>query len=294
MTANNSTSNNAVFFLFQIWKSILNELIKKRSRRYPAKTITDADYADDIAILAYTPNHAETLLHCLERAAAGIGLHVNAHKTEYMCFNQTGDISTLDRSPLKLVDKFTYLGSSVPSTEKNIDTRHRKAWTAIDKLSIIWKSDPTDKIKRSFFQAAIASILLYGCTTWTLTERLELDDNYTRMLRAILSKSWRQHPTRYQLYRHLPPITKTIQARRTRHAGHCWRSRDELISDVLLWTPTYGRAKAGRLARIYIQQPCEDTECSPEDPPEAMNDREKWRERVRDVRPGGMTWWWWW
>ena len=57
------------------------------------------------------------------------------------------------------------------------------------------------------------------------------------MLRAILNKSWRQHPTRYQLYGHLPPIMKTIQVRQTRHAGHCWRSRDELISDVLLWTP---------------------------------------------------------
>ena len=152
-----------------------------------------------------------------------------------------------------------------------------------------------DKIKRSFFQAAVVSILLYGCTTWTLTKRLEkkLDGNYTRMLRAILNKSWRQHPTRHQLYGHLPPITKTIQVRRTRHAGHCWRSRGELISDVLLWTPTYGRAKAGGPARTYIQQLCEDTGCSPEDLPEAMNDREKWRERVRDIRASGMTWWWW-
>ena len=76
--------------------------------------------------------------------------------------------------------------------------------------------------------------------------------NYTRMLRAILNKSWRQHPTRHQLYGHLPPITKTIQVRQTRHAGHCWRSRDELIRDVLLWTPTHGRSKAGRPARTYI------------------------------------------
>ena len=91
-------------------------------------------------------------------------------------------------------------------------------------------------MKRSFFQAAVVSILLYGCTTWTLTKRLEkkLDGNYTRMLRAILNQSWRQHPTKHHLYGHLPPITKTIQARLTRHAGHCWRSRDELISDVLL------------------------------------------------------------
>ena len=114
------------------------------------------------------------------------------------------------------------------------------------------------------------------------------------MLRAILNKSWRQHPTRHQLYGHLPPITKTIQVRRARHAGHCWRSKDELVSDVLLWTPTYGQAKSGRPARTYIQQLCEDTGCNPEDLPEAMNDREKWREMVKDIRAGGTTWWWWW
>ena len=108
----------------------------------------------------------------------------------------------------------------------------------IDRPSIIWKSYLTDKLKRSFFQAAVVSILLYWCTTWTLTKRLEkkLDGNYTKMLRAILNKSRRQHPTKHQLYGLLPPITKTIQVRRTRHAGHCWRSRDELISDLLLWT----------------------------------------------------------
>ena len=110
-------------------------MTKKRSRRYPAKTITNADYADDIAILANIPNQAETQLHSLERAAESIGLHVNEHKTEYMCFNQTGDISTLDRTSLKPVDKFTYLGNSVSSTEKDIDTRLTKAWTAIDRLS---------------------------------------------------------------------------------------------------------------------------------------------------------------
>ena len=68
------------------------------------------------------------------------------------------------------------------------------------------------------------------------------------------------------------------------YAGHCWRSRDELIRDVLLWIPTQGRAKAGRPARTYIQQLCEDTGCCPEDLPRAMNDREEWRERVRDIR----------
>ena len=99
------------------------KLTKKRSRKHPAKTITDVDYADDIALLANTPNQAEILLHSFEQAAAGIGLHVNVHKTDYMCFNQAGDIATLDGASPKLVDEFTYLGCSVSSTEKDIDTR---------------------------------------------------------------------------------------------------------------------------------------------------------------------------
>ena len=84
----------------------------------------------------------------------------------------------------------------------------------------------------------------------------KLDGNYTRMLRAILNKSWRQRPTKQQLHGHLPPITRTIQVRRTRHVGHCWRSNNELISDILLWTPSHGRAKL-----------CPDTGYSLEDLP---------------------------
>ena len=100
---------------------------------------------DDSASGKYTPPPAETLLHSLEQAAAGIGLYVNADKTEYMCFNQRCDISTLNGSSLKLVDKFTYLGSSVSSTETDMNMQLAKAWTAIDKLS-----DLTNKIKQIF------------------------------------------------------------------------------------------------------------------------------------------------
>ena len=153
---------------------------------------------------------------------------------------------------------FTDLGSSVSSAGTDINTRLAKAWAVIDRLSVIWKSDLTDKMKRSFFQAAVESILLYGYTTWMITKPMEkkLDGNYTRMLQAILNKSWRQNPTKQQLYGHLPPITKTIKIRQTRHAGHHWRS------DVLLWTPSHGRAKAGQPGRTYIQQLCVDTGCS--------------------------------
>ena len=138
------------------------------------------------------------------------------------------------------------------------------------------------------------SILLYGCTTWTLAKRMEKkhDGNYIRMLRVILNRSGRQHLKKQQQYGHLPPITKTIKIRRTRPAGHFWRSGDELINDVLQWTPSHGRAKAGRPARTYLQQLCEDTECSPEDLPQAMNDGERGWEMVRDIRADGTVWWW--
>ena len=245
----------------------------------------------EIFLHTHTHTHTHTYIY--------IYIYIYIYMSVQTCIsiNMNSTMKNLDRfndftNPN--IYKFTYLGSSISSTEKDIDTRLTKAWTAIDRLSIIWKSDLTDKMKCSFFQAVVVSILLCGCTTWTLTERLEkkLDDNYTRMLTAILNKSWRQHPTRHQLFGHLPPITKTIQVRRTRHAGHCWRSKDELISDVLLWTSTYGQAKAGRPARTYIQQLCEDTGCNPEDLPEAMNNREKWREKVRDIRVGSTTSWW--
>ena len=160
-----------------------------------------------------------------------------------MCFNQRGNISTLNGRSLKLLD--TYQGSSVSSTETDINTRLTKAWSAINSLSVIWKLDLTDKIKQSFFQAAVMLILLYGCTTWTNRMEKKLDGNYIRTLRTILNKSWKQYLTKQQLYGQQPPITKTIKVRRTRHVGHCWRSRDELISDALLWTPSHGRAKAG-------------------------------------------------
>ena len=168
----------------------------------------------------------------------------------------------------------------------------------------------TDKIKRSFFsflQAAVVSILLYGCTTQTLTKYMEkkLDGNYTRMLRGVLKKSWWQNPhktaavwpptthlgntpTKQQLYGHLPPITKTVQVRRTRHAEDCWKSKDELISNIILWTPSHGRAKVGRSAKTYIQQ----LGYSLEDLPEAMDNRDGWRERVWEIRARSATWWW--
>ena len=86
---------------------------------------------------------------------------------------------------------------------------------------------------------------------------------------------------------------KPIKVRRTRHAGHCWRSMDELITDIILWTSSHGQAKAGWPARTYIQQLCADTGYYLENLPGAMDDRDGWRERAREICASSATWWWW-
>ena len=142
------------------------------------------------ALLANIPTQAEFLLHSLEQASGGISLHVNADKT-YMYFNQEGVISILNYNSLKLVDRFMYLGSSFSSTQCDINTRLAKAWAAIDRLSITWKSNLFIRIKWNFFHALVVLILLYECTRWTLTKRIKkkLDRNYKRILRAIVGNS---------------------------------------------------------------------------------------------------------
>ena len=121
--------------------------------------------------------------------------------------------------------------------------------------------------------------------------RRQLHKNVASNIEQVLAATTHKAP----IMRPPPSITKTIKVRLTRHAGYWRRSRDELISDVLQWTPIYGRAKAGAPTWTYIQQICEDTGCSREDQPETMNDREKWQGRVRDIRACGSTsWWWWW
>ena len=144
--------------------------------RHKKKSILGTNYyvdnADNLLLLANKPAQAKSLLHSLEWAAGGIGLYVNTDKTEYISLNQRGATSTLNGSSVRLEDKYTDVGSSISSTENDINTRQAKAWTAIDRLSVIRTSDLSDKIKRNFFQAIAVSILLYACTTWTLTKRI--------------------------------------------------------------------------------------------------------------------------
>ena len=257
-----------------------------RSPRYPARVITDVDYADDIALLSDTIEEASKLLHLVESAASEIGLYINAKKTEFICYNQHGNITSKSGVAIKSVDEFNYLGSNIHSTEKDIITRKAKAWKALDGLTVIWKSSLTDKMKRDLFKAVVDPILTYGSTRWTLTKQQEasLDGTYTRLLRTALNISWKKHPTKKRIYGHLSPISTSIRERRLKLAGHLWRNKQELASDVLFWDPKQGKHSIGRPHHTYIDQLVDDTDLALEDIPTAMDDRKIWRERIKQIR----------
>ena len=153
------------------------------------------------------------------------------------------------------------------------------------------------KVNQEFFQVVSISVLLYGCATWTLMKCLEkrVAGNYSRILCAVLNKSWKQHPTIQQLCGHLLPIWQTIQIRWERHIGHSWRSKYELISDILLWTTTHGHTSVAQPAKMYIQQLCVDTGCFLENIFRAIFDRDRWHKRVKEIHDVNISWrWWWW
>ena len=268
-------------------------LKKQQCRRQPAKTITDADYADDLAVLTDNVKDATTLLHNIEKVAREIGLYVNAGKTEFMSINQDSSegMKSLNGEKVKKVKDFKYLGSYIASTAHDIDVRLGKAWVALNQMDKIWKSELPDGLKRSFFRATVESVLIYGGITWTLTKSLEkkIDGSYTRMLRAALNKSWRDHLTNKELYANIPRISSTLKQQRLRFAGHCWRNKDELAGDVLLWEPTHGSRKRGRPMITYINQIENDSEYTKEELPNAMNDRILWRNCVMKCR-ASSTW----
>ena len=241
-------------------------LDKKRSRRHKAIKITDADYADDLALLTDYLKDAETTLHNVEQLAKVIGLYVNATKTKYIATNQdtTNGIKSLNGDKIDQVDDFNYLGSFIASTEQDVNSRLGKTWATLNKMNKIWKSTLPDNLKRNFFRATVESVLVYGSISWTLTSTLEkkIDGAYTRMLRVALNKSWTDHLTNVELYGKIPRVTSTIREQRLRFAGHCWRNKNELSSEVILWEPLHGKRSRGRPNKTYTDQLRDDAGCS--------------------------------
>ena len=154
-----------------------------------------------------------------------------------------------------------------------------QACQALNKMEKIWKSNLKKHLKIGFFCATVESVLLYGAKSWTLTGIMSgrLDDIYTKVLRAVLRVSWKEHITNNNLYGKLMKVTDSLRVRRLKFIGHCWRSNDELINKVLTWRPKRGKRKRGRPVTTYLDQLRKDTGMSIEDLQKIMDDRDECR-----------------
>ena len=267
-------------------------LKRRASRRVPAKMMTDLDFADDISLLSDTVEKACMLLSEVERHCNRIGLSINAKKTKVMPMNTVEPVvrvTTLDGTPLEVVDDYIYLGACMASTQQDIKVRRAKAWRALHNMSKVWRSSMTPDTKRRLFVSTVESVLLYGCEAWTLTvaDEKALDGLYTRMLRRALDVTWEEHMRNVDLYGNLPRLTDKIRERRMRLAGHCTRHPELVASELVLWEPTHGTRSVGRRHTTYIDCLKRDTGLSnTAEVRTLMEDRQRWRDAIHDSRVG--------
>ena len=260
----------------------------RQSRRVPAVTVTDLDFADDLALLSNTIQQAEKLLHDLEHASNLVGLSMNVSKTKFMTININSvdtSINSIDGRPILIehVQDFKYLGSYIADSRKDFNTRKGMAWSACTKLLKVWTSGISEDLKVKFFRACVEPVLLYGSETWTLNRQLEkrLDGCYTRLLMKAKNLHWKTHPNLKRIYGDLPPISHTVSQWRARFAGHCMRASDQIKSTVLPWRlPQMGR---GRRPLTFLDSVGRDTGVTLGDIRTAMLDRAVWRTFVDGI-----------
>lgn len=264
-----------------------------RSRRVKAEKVTDADFADDLALTTDTLSEAQLLLDSLESAARDTGLLINESKTKYMAINiprEDGELTASSGQTLEKVDDFVYLGAWIATTEHDFLVRKAKAWAACHKMKKIWKSNLRKDLKIRLFQATVESILLYGTETWTMTKTLvkRIDGCYTRMLRMALNIDWRLHITNRVVYGRLPRVSSKIQERRMKLAGHVQRHDDLIAHKLLLWEPSHGARGRGRPTLTFVDTIRGDTELSSTDEiGRLMANRMLWKNSIdtRTLKP---------
>ena len=259
----------------------------RRGSRQPAEYLTDTDFADDIALISQSLEHAQDLLQSLEQASNGVGLYLNETKTE--CLNRclsNADlvVKTLNGASLKMVEDYVYLGSYISSSEKDFSVRKGMAWSACNDMYKIWTSQLPRRIKIEIFRATIEPILLYGSETWTLSRKLEkrLDGTYTRLLMRAQNISWGRHASVSDIYGNLLHVSALVRSRRVQFAGHCFRAKSETISSLLLWKSSSDKARGRKLS--FPEVISRDTSIRTEDLGTAMLDKDVWRGIV-----GSMT-----
>lgn len=263
----------------------------RKSRRIPAKTITDLDFADDIALISDLISEAQDLLLAVEKECNAVGLHINAPKTKFMSFNipeefelKLGDGTVIGRALTEKKEQdFKYLGSWMDTSSKDLKIRKALTWVALNKMDKIWSSSLKRETKINLFRATGQYVLLYGSETWTINKKLNhsLDGCYTRMLRKVQNVSWKQHLTNKTLYNGLPSISNVIRKRRLKFAGHSYRQHGDPVSELVLWQPKHGKRSKGAPAKTFIDILKEDTGLKNEQELAAcMEDREVWRKIV--------------
>ena len=255
----------------------------RRGSRQPAEYLTDTDFADDIALISQSLEHAQDLLQSLEQASNGVGLYLNETKTE--CLNRclsNADlvVKTLNGASLKMVEDYVYLGSYISSSEKDFSVRKGMAWSACNDMYKIWTSQLPRRIKIEIFRATIEPILLYGSETWTLSRKLEkrLDGTYTRLLMRAQNISWGRHASVSDIYGNLLHVSALVRSRRVQFAGHCFRAKSETISSLLLWKSSSDKARGRKLS--FPEVISRDTSIRTEDLGTAMLDKDVWRRIV--------------
>ena len=262
-------------------------LSTRKSRRHAKETLTDLDFADDIALISDEICQAQEMLLRVEKECKKVGLEINTKKTKSIAFNtdNTTKLHTADGNELEWQDDFKYLGSWVGSSEKDIRVRKAQAWKALNGMSAIWKSNMNNSLKIRLFVATIESILLYGCESWSLTKMQEksLDGTYTRMLRRVLNIGWNSHTSNIQLYSDLPKLSIKIASRRLQLAGHCYRHPELSTQRLVLWEPKHGHRRRGRRVNTYIDTLKRDTGAhNVEELATMMENRIIWRKHVLD------------
>ena len=231
----------------------------------------------------------------MEAECAKVGLGLNGPKTKYLTYNidehpphvRHTPLVTRNGTTLEEKEDFKYLGSWVDESLKDIRVRKGLAWKALNDMDKVWKSNLKPDLKKRFFVATVESILIYGCESWAVNDKMEkmLNGTYTRMLRRVLNVHWSSHTTNEQLSGKLPLLSDKIAARRLQLAGHCFRHPEFSTQKVVLWEPTHGQRSRGRPRTTFVDTLKKDTGAiSTTELAALMSDRDVWRQHVRSRR----------
>jgi hypothetical protein len=237
------------------------EIERRRSSRYPAIRLSFLAYADDIVLLCSNILQAQEMLRRLEQAAATVGLHINVSKTKAIRLNidGPGKLHT-DEGDVEWVDSFTYLGAVVPEFTADVERRKSLAWTALGRMSSLWKSSASIALKVRLFCSLVQPVLLYGAETWSLspTATTRLNQAHSHLLRCALNIHWTSHTSNRDLYTlaGIPPISALLQQRREKLvADSVLRSETDMqpLDRVLLWRPKEKFKRGGHTKFSFLR-----------------------------------------